>query len=185
MVENYVSGRELFFSCSLRPFAGHLNLSCLNLYSKAIELMGGAPTTMSSGELYMALQRGTIDGCTRPLITGLGRKLYEVTENLTVTNMAYFCSFLVINKNKWDSLPQDIQEIMIKAGKQRDQDQLELLQDFLKDALVQYDDKGMKVHLGTDVELAEFKKAMGPVYEWWVAQVPEGQKYIDFANNNN
>ena len=153
--------------------------------SKAIELMGGAPTTMSSGELYMALQRGTIDGCTRPLITGLGRKLYEVTENLTVTNMAYFCSFLVINKNKWDSLPQDIQEIMIKAGKQRDQDQLELLQDFLKDALVQYDDKGMKVHLGTDVELAEFKKAMGPVYEWWVAQVPEGQKYIDFANNNN
>jgi TRAP-type C4-dicarboxylate transport system substrate-binding protein len=55
--------------------------------SKAIELMEGSPTTMSSGELYMALQRGTINGCTRPLITGLGRKLYEVVDNLSVTNI--------------------------------------------------------------------------------------------------
>ena len=153
--------------------------------SKAMELMGGAPTTMSSGELYMALQRGTIDGCTRPLLTGLGRKLYEVVEQRTVPNMAYFCSFLVINKDKWDSLPQDIQEIMVKAGKKRDQEQLEILLKFLDDAIAQYKEKGVKVHISTDEELAKFKKAMGPVYDWWISQVPEGEKYIDFANANH
>lgn len=150
--------------------------------SKAMELMGGAPTTMSSGELYLALQRGTIDGCTRPLLTGLGRKLYEVIEHLTVPNMAYFCCFLAINKDKWDSLPEDIQKIMIKAAKQRDQEQLQRLIKFLDDAVAKYKEKGVKVHISTDAELAQFKLKMQPVYEWWIGKVPDGKKYIDFAN---
>jgi TRAP-type C4-dicarboxylate transport system substrate-binding protein len=152
--------------------------------SKAMELMGGAPTTMSSGELYMALQRGTIDGCTRPLLTGLGRKLFEVIEHLTVPNMAYFCCFLVINKEKWDRLPQDIQEIMRKAAKKRDQEQLQRLEQFLVDAIAQYKQKGVNVHLSTEAELAKFNQQMQPVYDWWVSKVPDGKKYIEFAKTH-
>ncbi len=153
--------------------------------SKAMELLGGAPTTMSSGELYLALQRGTIDGCTRPLITGLGRKLYEVVEHLSVTHMAYFCSFLVINKKKWDSLPKDIQEIMKKAANERSQEQLERLNAFMNKAIALYKEKGVKVHIATPEELAKFKKAMAPVYDWWLSKVPEGKKYIEFAEKHH
>jgi len=152
--------------------------------SKAMELLGGSPTTMSSGELYMALQRGTIDGTTRPLITGLGRKLYEVVENLSVTNMAFFTCFMAINKEKWDSLPADVQAAMLKAGKKRDHQQLEMLQAFMKDALRQYKEKGVKVHIATPNELMTFSEKMGPVYDWWKAKVPEGKKYIDFVKAN-
>ncbi|OPX36783.1 MAG: hypothetical protein B1H12_06360 [Desulfobacteraceae bacterium 4484_190.2] len=153
--------------------------------SKATELLGGTPTTMSSGELYLALQRGTIDGCTRPLITGLGRKLYEVVEHLSVTNMAYFCSFLAINKKKWDSLPKDVQEIMKKAAKERDQEQLQRLKTFMKKAIELYKEKGVKVHVATQEELAKFKEKMIPVYEWWIGKVPDGQKYIEFTKKHH
>ena len=149
--------------------------------SKAIELLGGAPTTMSSGELYLALQRGTIDGCTRPLITGIGRKLFEVVEHLSVTNMAYYCSFLIINKKKWDSLPADVQEIMSKAGKERDQEQLQRLEAFLERGLRLYDEKGVKIHMATEEELAKLKGAVAPVYDWWMNKVPNGKQYIDFV----
>jgi tripartite ATP-independent transporter DctP family solute receptor len=153
--------------------------------SKAMELLGGAPTTMSSGELYLALQRGTIDGCTRPLITGLGRKLYEVVEYLSVTNMAYFCSFLIINKKKWDTLPKDVQDIMKKAAKERSHEQLERLNAFMEKAIALYKEKGVKVHIATPEELAKFKKAMAPVYDWWLSKVPEGKKYIEFAEKHH
>ena len=153
--------------------------------SKATALLGGAPTTMSSGELYLALQRGTIDGCTRPLITGLGRKLYEVVEHLSVTNMAYFCSFLIINKKKWDSLPKDVQEIMKEAAKQRDQEQLQRLKVFMKKAIELYKEKGVKVHIANQEELAKFKEKMVPVYDWWLTKVPDGKKYIAFAKAHN
>jgi tripartite ATP-independent transporter DctP family solute receptor len=153
--------------------------------SKATELLGGAPTTMSSGELYLALQRGTIDGCTRPLITGLGRKLYEVVEHLTVTNMAYFCTFLSINKQTWDSLPADIQEIMKQAAGERDQEQLVMLQAFMEKAIATYKEKGVQVHVATPEELAQFKEKMAPVYDWWLSKVPDGKKYIEFAEANH
>jgi TRAP-type C4-dicarboxylate transport system substrate-binding protein len=153
--------------------------------SKAIELMEGSPTTMSSGELYMALQRGTINGCTRPLITGLGRKLYEVVDNLSVTNMAYFTCVLAINKEKWDSLPADVQEVMIEAGKLRDQQQLAMLEEFMADAVAQYKEKGVNVHIATPEELGVFKEAMIPVHEWWLGKVPDGKKYLDFIEENH
>ena len=153
--------------------------------SKAIELMGGSPTTMGSGELYMALQRGTINGTTRPLITGLGRKLYEVVDSLSVTNMAYFTCVLAINKEKWDSLPGDVQDVMIKAGKMRDQQQLEMLEAFMADAVKQYKEKGIDVHVSTPEELAKFKEAMVPVHEWWLTKVPDGKKYLEFVAKNH
>ncbi len=153
--------------------------------SKAVELLEGSPTTMSSGELYLALQRGTINGCTRPLITGLGRKLYEVVDNISVTNMAYFTCMLAINKEKWDSLPKDVQDVIAAAAKKRDQRQLELLQAFMADAVKQYKDKGVNVHQATPEELAKFKEKMTPVHEWWLTKVTDGKKYIDFVAKNH
>jgi len=153
--------------------------------SKAIELLNGSPTTMSSGELYMALQRGTINGTTRPLITGLGRKLYEVVDNLVVTNMAYFTCVLAINKEKWESLPADVQEVMIEAGKKRDAQQLKMLEEFMADAIRQYKEKGVNVHESTPEELAQFQVEMKPVHEWWLGKVPDGKKYIEFIAENH
>lgn len=153
--------------------------------SKAVELMEGSPTTMSSGELYMALQRGTINGTTRPLITGLGRKLYEVVDNLAVTNMAYFTCVLAINKTKWDSLPKDVQDVMIEAGKKRDQQQLTMLETFMEEAVKQYKEKGVNVHVSTPEELAKFKDVMVPVHEWWLTKVPDGKAYIDFVSEHH
>jgi TRAP-type C4-dicarboxylate transport system substrate-binding protein len=149
--------------------------------SKTCVLLGGSPTTMSSGELYMALQRGTIDGCTRPLITGLGRKLDEVVKYLTITNMYYYSSFLVINKTVWDKLTDDIQEIMKKAGKERDREQLRKLIAFEQQGVDLYKKKGVEVHFATEAELAQFKEKIMPVYDWWYGEVPSGKKYTDFV----
>lgn len=149
--------------------------------SKAVELMEGSPTTMGSGELYIALQRGTIDGTTRPLITGLGRKLYEVVDHLSVTNMAYFTCVLAINKEKWESLPKDVQEAMTRAARKRDQQQLAMLEEFMADAVRQYKEKGIDVHIATPAELAKFKEKMKPVHDWWLSKVPDGKKYLDFV----
>ncbi|MFP4538283.1 MAG: TRAP transporter substrate-binding protein [Dichotomicrobium sp.] len=152
--------------------------------SKAMELMGGSPTTMSSGELYLALQRGTIDGTTRPLITGLGRKLYEVLDNLTVTNMAYFTSFLVINRDSWEALPADLQEIVQEAANERSADQLARLETFLEEAKASFEEKGVEVHTASDAELAAFKDKMAPVYDWWAEQVEPAEQLISFSREN-
>jgi TRAP-type C4-dicarboxylate transport system substrate-binding protein len=152
--------------------------------SKALELMDGSPTTMSSGELYLALQRGTIDGTTRPLLTGLGRNLYEVVDHLTLTNMAYFTSFLVINQDSWDELPADLQAVVQDAADQRSVEQLPLLEDFLDAAVARFEERGVNVHEATAEELAAFQERMAPVYDWWTGQVADADTLIAFAREN-
>ena len=152
--------------------------------SKAMELIGAAPTSMSSSDLYIALQRGTIDATARPLITGIGRKLYEVLDNVTVVNMSYFTTFLAINMDTWNKLPADLQEIVQAAADERSVDQLKLLNAYLADAKPLFEENGVDYYVATDSELEAFKEVVSPVYDWWKSQVPTAQKYIDFAQKN-
>jgi TRAP-type C4-dicarboxylate transport system substrate-binding protein len=152
--------------------------------SRAMELIGAAPTSMSSGDLYVALQRGTIDATSRPLITGIGRKLYEVLDNITVVNMSYFSTALAINLDSWNKLPKDIQGIMQQAANERGQEQLKLLEAYMSEAESLFEKNNVNYHVATNAELAGFQKEVAPVYDWWKGQVSDGDKYIDFARKN-
>jgi len=152
--------------------------------SKAMELIEAAPTSMSSGDLYVALQRGTIDATSRPLLTGIGRKLYEVLDNVTVVNMSYFATALAINMDSWNKLPADIQEIMQQAANERGEEQLVALEAYMAEAQSLFEKNNVNYHVATPAELAEFQKAVGPVYDWWRGEVKDADKYIKFAQNN-
>lgn len=152
--------------------------------SKAMELIEAAPTSMSSGDLYVALQRGTIDATSRPLLTGIGRKLYEVLDNVTVVNMSYFATALAINMDSWNKLPADIQEIMQQAANERGEEQLVALEAYMDEAQSLFEKNNVNYHVATPAELAEFQKAVAPVYDWWRDEVKDADKYIKFAQNN-
>ena len=57
--------------------------------AETIKALGASPVTMSSSEVYMAMQRGTIDGQTSGTTAMYQRKIYEVAKYLTMTNHAY------------------------------------------------------------------------------------------------
>lgn len=147
--------------------------------ARAIQLMGGSPTGMPSSELYLAFDRGVIDGTPRPLLTGVGRSLFEVAKHLSLATFGVDTSILAINSKKWDSLPADIQEIIKRAAKQRDKEQFEMVDAFVKDALKNFEAKGMKINRIEAAEIDKMKKITAPAVTEWVAKVPEGQKYLD------
>jgi tripartite ATP-independent transporter DctP family solute receptor len=151
---------------------------------KIIQAMGGAPTTMGSGELYLALQRKTVDATTRPLVTGAGRKLHEVVSHLTVTDM-YFCNnVFMMNKKSFEKLPKDLQEIVQKAAKERDQEQLKMILDYERDVIGVYKTKGITVHIPDAAQLNAFKKAVAPVITEWEATIPGGKEFVEYARTH-
>src|SRR3546814_14992756 len=78
---------------------------------------------MSASDLYLSFDRGVINATPRPLITGMGRSLYEVVKHLSLVNLAVDTSILVINKSKFNALPKDLQDILVESAKERDADQ--------------------------------------------------------------
>jgi TRAP-type C4-dicarboxylate transport system substrate-binding protein len=165
-------------------FAGRKWAASGTTAAKAIELLGGAPTTMTSGELYLALQRGTVDGTTRPLMTGIGRKLYEVNKYLTIVNLNYCTIMLAINKDRWHALPDDIRTIMKAAADERSREQLALVEAYRGRAIAEFEAKGVKIHIADAAALAVFKEKMAPVYDWWKAKVEGGEDLIEFSRQN-
>ena len=74
---------------------------------------------------------------------------------------------------------------MRQAGSEWEEQQSVLSKEFVQSAVKKLTDGGMIATKMSSAELAKFRKAMGPVYKWWLEKgVPDGQKYLDFVEKN-
>jgi tripartite ATP-independent transporter DctP family solute receptor len=73
--------------------------------AEVVKSFGGVPTTVDAAEVYLALQRGTVDGTNFPLTSFYDRKLYETIEHLTLANVSFDPDAVVINEKAWTALP--------------------------------------------------------------------------------
>jgi len=167
---------------SAEDIAGKVWATTGSMDARAIQLMGGSPTGMPSSELYLAFDRGVIDGTPRPLLTGIGRSLYEVTKHLSLANFGVDTSILAINRKKWEALPEDVQNLLREAAKQRDNEQFDRVAEFVKDAVKKFESKGVTVHTIKGEQLQAMRDKTAPAVKEWADQVPKGQQYLDLVN---
>lgn len=78
--------------------------------------LGAAPVTMSSQEVYQAMQRGTIDGFSTGPSTVMDRKLYEVSKFGTDVGLSYIPFIATANAQWWAGLPGDVQQAVQQAS---------------------------------------------------------------------
>ncbi|MBI4293025.1 MAG: TRAP transporter substrate-binding protein [Betaproteobacteria bacterium] len=78
---------------------------------------GAVARGMELGEVYTALQQGTLDGMENPPDVIYKMKLHEVTKYYTVTEHFAFASNVIVSKRWYDRLPKDLQEVVNKAGR--------------------------------------------------------------------
>jgi tripartite ATP-independent transporter DctP family solute receptor len=103
---------------TLEDFKGKRIRGAGEMQGEALQAMGASPTTLGFGEVYMALQRNTIDGAISARDTYWRMKFFEVTKYLTDPDYAFGVFGAVINKKIWEGLPKDVQTIMLAAGKE-------------------------------------------------------------------
>lgn len=82
--------------------------------AEMLKLLGATPVALPMPELYQALQKGVVHGGVNPFEADRGWKLAEVVDQAIVARpIAYSLGFfIVMNKGKWASLPQDIRQII-------------------------------------------------------------------------
>ena len=77
---------------------------------------GAVPRPMEFGEVYTALQQGTLDGMENPPDVIYKMKLHEVATYYTITEHFAFASVVIVSKRWLDGLPKDLQDAVQKAG---------------------------------------------------------------------
>jgi C4-dicarboxylate-binding protein DctP len=73
-----------------------------------IEAIGGSPQKMAFGEVYQALQTGTVDAQENTWSNMYSSKFYEVQPFMTESNHGYIGYLVAVNASFWRSLPADL-----------------------------------------------------------------------------
>lgn len=79
--------------------------------------LGAQPTPISIGELYLALNTGTVDAQDNPLPVMIKRKFYEVAKNVVLTGHVIAANLVVINEESWIKLNETQQAALLTAVK--------------------------------------------------------------------
>ena len=146
--------------------------------------MGANPTPMSFGEVFTALQQGTVDGQDQSGTIIWAQKWYEAQKYMTVTNHNYGTMCFVANEDWFNGLPDDIRALVEEGTKtylidwERD---YELSAE--ADCQQKIADAGVEVYTPTAEELQTFKDAVVPELEKYAQEW--GQEWFDMAKAAN
>ena len=138
--------------------------------AETIKALGASPVTMSSGEVYMAMQRGTIDGQTSGTTAMLQRKIYEVGKYLTMTNHA-FCEFvLAMNGASWDRLTEEQKQLVSECAEETRQEIHEQTKDEDLRCMEELAKNGMEVFTIPPEDIPQWQEATLSVRENFIRQ---------------
>lgn len=138
-----------------------------------IRLLGGEPSTVSFGELYTSLQRGTIDGALTGMDGAKAARVYEVVDNNTWWNWSYPVEFTFVNQDAMAELPESLQKI-VREESQKMSKRLQANRDIgTKDILIDAIEEGITV-TGLDPETRTlFREKTQPVRDAWLEETGE------------
>ena len=131
--------------------------------SLMFETYGATPVTMNLGELYLALQQGTVDGQENPLAGTINRSFHEVQKYFSISNHVYTPVTLAMNGDKFDSLTPEQQDAVKRAAQEAAVYSRELGAKADDEFLVMLRENGENEV--NEIDLGAFQEASAPVYE--------------------
>ena len=172
----YGGNDQYFFSnrgAELEDFDGLKTRSHGTTMTDAINGLGGDGQFMAFADVYTALERGILDAGVTGAHAGHGQRWYEVTENLIGPFISMPMGFETMNVDTWNSIPADLQAIIIEEGAKMELENLRL-------AAV-WNETGVKVNVDAGMTFLEWSDemkqyvyenvALGRVLPNWIVRV--------------
>ena len=128
----------------------------------AFRAFGANPTAVNYSELYGSLQTGVVDGAEAANTNYYSMKFYEQAPNWAMVGWLILTAPLIMQKQKFEALPKDIQTALMQSGEESaifEQDLYNKTDDAFFDELKK---KGIKV---TQPDLKPFLAASKQVHE--------------------
>jgi C4-dicarboxylate-binding protein DctP len=145
-----------------------------------IEAIGGSPQKMAFGEVFQALQTGTVDAQENTWSNIYSSKFYEVQSNITESNHGYIGYYVAVNGPYWQSLPADVRaglEAALAEATQWGNARSEAINQEDKQRIV--DSGRSAITVLTPEQLEEWQAAMRPVWDEFRERI--GGELVDAA----
>lgn len=147
-----------------------VKLRATGLAAKIANALGAAPVGMTMPETYDALRTGVAEGAMAPFEALQGFKWGEVVNYSVVDYGAAYSSafFVVMNKAKWNSLPQNVKDVIEEVSREWVIKQGQLWDEIDKEGLEFTKKRGNKIVYLSKEEDARWVAAVKPLLDDYV-----------------
>lgn len=144
--------------------------------------LGAGSQTIPFGEVYPALQNGTVDGQENTFNNIDTQKYIEVQKYLTVSDHGRIDYVILTNKSFWDGLPEALRTEVKAALDEATKYERELSTKLNQESFEKIKNSGkVEVYQLTDADREAFVKAMEPVYKQYEEKI--GKELLETARN--
>ncbi|MCI8423588.1 MAG: TRAP transporter substrate-binding protein DctP [Lawsonibacter sp.] len=170
LASNWVYGeRELMTKTKVvtpADVAGQkIRLANSQIYVEGFNALGATAVPMALGDVYTALQNGTLDGVENPLSTLYGQSFQEVTKYILMTGHIKNFTTWCIGTSYLNTLTADQQALLVKTGEEAGLYNNELQAAANDDYAQKMIDAGVEITELTEEQIAEWKAAAQSFYE--------------------
>jgi TRAP-type transport system periplasmic protein len=140
--------------------------------------VGGTPVAVEMADIYDGLQRGVVDGLIASMEVQKGWKTGEIIKYASLSYKAgtVFTFYVVMNKSKWNALPEDQKKVFREVGQQFQHKYGVASNDIDIEGRDYLKKNGGQVISFPDEEAAKWAKAADPIMERHVKDL-EGRGY--------
>jgi len=143
-----------------------------DVYEAMMKSLGANGQKMAFAEVYQALQTGVVDAQENSFSNTYSQKFHEVQKTIIESNHGILDYMVVVNAKWWNGLPADVKKGLSEAMDEATvfNNQIAKQKNDEARAAIEAAGKAKIVKL-TDAKLAEWKKAMQPVYKQFEADI--------------
>ncbi len=135
------------------------------IFLDTFKATGTNAVPMNFGEVFAALETGTIDGQENPFVTIETSKFNEVQKYLTVTKHAYTPFLVLFSKRIWDTYSADEQKILTDCAVEARSVQRQANRELNEKSFASLKTKGMQINELATAEVNRMRELVKPVYE--------------------
>ena len=171
---------------SVDDFKG-LKIRAPGAYGKFLRNLGASPVSLAWSEIYTSLATGVIDG-------SIGSNMIDHRDGNHVEVAKYMYRLplagaqvlpIVVNRNAWKKLPDDLKDAVRKATEIHAEDQLRLSREWESEAVAEMEAKGLKWSpQPTDADRKAWADAGASLWDEYAAKDRYSKQLVDILRNN-
>ena len=146
------------------------------MFVDMMNALGGNGVAMGYDQVFSALQTGVVDGAENNPPSFVFDNHYQVAKFYTLTEHLIVPEMVVFSKKTWDTLSKDEQALLVKFGKEAQQEERKLWDKYEKQAMDKAKAAGIQI-----IEVADkkpFQDAVKPVWDKYGPKFAEMIKRI-------
>ena len=133
------------------------------IYQNTFTALGASPSTLNWGEVFTALQQGTIDGQETGLSITNTSGVLEVQPYVTVWSYSYENDLLMMNTDIWNSLNEATQKVLREKAVEACNWGRDIVEAEHETLIEEFRAKGIQVDVLTEEQIAPFKEKVADV----------------------